>query len=96
MARPRRGVLLVLVTEHGEPVGIATGEAHHRGAPQIVGPDGGARRVAHRSLALPRSPEWISPLLAILPAQLFTYHLTKARGQDTEKPRGLSKITETL
>jgi glucosamine--fructose-6-phosphate aminotransferase (isomerizing) len=45
---------------------------------------------------LPSVPEWLSPLVAILPAQLFAYHLARARGLDTENPRGLSKVTLTL
>jgi len=40
-------------------------------------------------------PEWLSPLVAIVPAQLFCYHLTRARGFDTEHPRGLRKVTLT-
>jgi glutamine---fructose-6-phosphate transaminase (isomerizing) len=40
-------------------------------------------------------PEWLSPLVGILPAQLFAYHLTRAKGYDTESPRGLRKVTET-
>ncbi len=41
-------------------------------------------------------PEWLSPLVAIVPAQLFAYHLARARGLDTENPRNLSKVTLTL
>ena len=41
-------------------------------------------------------PEWLSPILAIIPAQLFCYHLTRAKDLDTEDPRGLSKITMTV
>ncbi|MEN8165167.1 MAG: SIS domain-containing protein [Acidobacteriota bacterium] len=40
-------------------------------------------------------PEWISPLVGIVPAQLFCYHLTRAKGHNTEKPRGLNKVTRT-
>ncbi len=40
-------------------------------------------------------PEWLSPLVAIVPAQLFCYHLARARGFDTERPRGLAKVTRT-
>jgi glucosamine--fructose-6-phosphate aminotransferase (isomerizing) len=47
-------------------------------------------------IPLPRVPEWLSPLVAILPAQLFSYHLARARGLDTENPRNLSKVTLTL
>jgi glutamine---fructose-6-phosphate transaminase (isomerizing) len=48
------------------------------------------------SVLLPSVPEWLSPLVAILPAQLFAYHLARARGLDTEAPRYLSKVTLTL
>ena len=48
------------------------------------------------ALALPAGvPEWLSPVVAIGPAQLFCYHLTRAKGFDTESPRGLRKVTLT-
>jgi len=47
------------------------------------------------SVPLPAVPEWLSPLVAILPAQLYAYHLAVARGLDTEAPRYLSKVTLT-
>jgi glucosamine--fructose-6-phosphate aminotransferase (isomerizing) len=40
-------------------------------------------------------PEWLTPIISIVPAQLFAYHLTRAKGYDTEKPRGIRKVTET-
>ena len=40
-------------------------------------------------------PEWLSPLIAILPAQLLTGALTRLRGMDVERPRGLAKVTLT-
>ena len=53
--------------------------------------------LAETALVLPAEmPEWISPLVSIVPAQLFCYHLTRAMGYDTESPRQLSKITRTL
>jgi glucosamine--fructose-6-phosphate aminotransferase (isomerizing) len=45
---------------------------------------------------IPSVPEWLSPLVAIVPAQLYAYHLARARGLDTEAPRNLSKVTLTL
>jgi len=41
-------------------------------------------------------PEWLSPVVSIVPAQLFAYYLTRSKGLDTESPRGLKKVTETL
>lgn len=42
-----------------------------------------------------RLPEWLSPMIAILPAQLFTAGLAQAKGLDVEHPRGLRKVTLT-
>ena len=38
---------------------------------------------------------WLSPLISVVPGQLFAYHLSRAKGIDPERPRGLRKITET-
>ncbi len=40
-------------------------------------------------------PEWLSPLVSIVPAQLFAYHLTLARGYNPNLPRTIQKVTET-
>jgi glucosamine--fructose-6-phosphate aminotransferase (isomerizing) len=40
-------------------------------------------------------PEWLTPIVSIVLAQLFTWHLTLAKGHDPDQPRGLSKITRT-
>ena len=55
--------------------------------------------LARTPLRLPASPdalpEWLSPLVGIVPAQLFCYHLARAMDRDPESPRGLSKVTQT-
>ena len=43
----------------------------------------------------PQIPEWLTPLVGIIPAQLFACHLTTVKGYDTEKPRSITKVTET-
>ena len=48
-----------------------------------------------RGFKIPSTAEWLTPLLTILPAQRFCYHLTKLRGLDPEHPRGLNKVTLT-
>ena len=40
-------------------------------------------------------PEWLAPLVAVVPGQLYAYHLAEARGLDPDQPRNLSKITLT-
>ena len=43
----------------------------------------------------PDVPEWISPLVAVVPGQFWALELAIARGLSPDKPRGLSKVTET-
>lgn len=40
-------------------------------------------------------PEWLSPITAIVPGQLFAMHLAHTRGYHPDQPRSLSKVTET-
>jgi len=40
-------------------------------------------------------PEWLGPVVAIVPAQLLAVGLAEARGVDVDAPFGLSKITLT-
>jgi glucosamine--fructose-6-phosphate aminotransferase (isomerizing) len=46
-------------------------------------------------LQLPVAPEWLSPLSAIIPGQLFAYHLALAKHLDTDRPRNIQKVTRT-
>ena len=56
-----------------------------------------ALALAQTPLPLPADvPEWLSPLLAVVPGQLFTLGLTEAKGLDPDHPRGLRKVTLTL
>jgi len=41
-------------------------------------------------------PSWLSPIVEIVPGQLYAYHVTIARGLDPDRPRTISKVTETL
>jgi glucosamine--fructose-6-phosphate aminotransferase (isomerizing) len=44
---------------------------------------------------LPGVPEWLSPLVAVLPGQLAALRLARLRGVDLDQPLGLSKVTQT-
>ena len=62
----------------------------------VMSDDVHALALGHESVRLPSGvPEWLSPIVSIVPAQLFAYHLTRAKGLDTESPRGLRKVTLT-
>ncbi len=55
-----------------------------------------ALALARTPIRLPAGlPEWLSPLVSIVPAQLFCYHLACAMDRDPEAPPGLSKVTRT-
>jgi len=55
-----------------------------------------ALTLAQTPLKLPESvAEWMSPLVSIVPGQLFAYYLGYAKGYDADHPRGLRKITLT-
>src|SRR5262245_11526691 len=44
---------------------------------------------------VPDLPEWLSPLLTVVPGQVAAVHLAKLRGGDIDSPMGLTKITRT-
>ncbi len=53
------------------------------------------RERAEAAFSLPRVPEWLSPILAVVPGQRFAHALASSRGHDADKPRGLRKVTLT-
>ena len=62
----------------------------------VISNDKKALSLASLPLSIPVDvPEWLSPLICILPAQMFAYHLTQAKGYNTERPRTIHKVTET-
>jgi glucosamine--fructose-6-phosphate aminotransferase (isomerizing) len=62
----------------------------------LVISDAAAAREIDEGLALPEGiPPWLAPIVDIVPAQLYAYHLTVARGLDPEHPRTIRKVTET-
>jgi glucosamine--fructose-6-phosphate aminotransferase (isomerizing) len=62
----------------------------------VISDQPGALALAHSPVPLPEGiPEWLTPIVSIVPAQLFAYYLTRARGFDTEAPRSIHKVTET-
>jgi glucosamine--fructose-6-phosphate aminotransferase (isomerizing) len=62
-----------------------------------ISDDAGVLARARTALPLPPGiPEWLSPLVAVVPGQLFAIALARTRGLDPDRPRGLTKVTETL
>jgi glucosamine--fructose-6-phosphate aminotransferase (isomerizing) len=42
-------------------------------------------------LRIPDTEDALAPVLAIIPLQLFAYHVARARGNDIDQPRNLAK-----
>jgi glutamine---fructose-6-phosphate transaminase (isomerizing) len=62
----------------------------------VISDDADLRAQAEIGLPLlPGVPEWLSPLVAVVPGQLAAMRLAQLRGIDLDSPLGLSKITLT-
>ena len=49
------------------------------------------RRLADQTIFIPEAPELLSPILEIVPLQLFAYYMTVRKGLDVDRPRNLVK-----
>jgi glucosamine--fructose-6-phosphate aminotransferase (isomerizing) len=80
-----------------EDLDAVVGLARERGAPLVAVSDSPALlQRADVSLPLPPGvPEWLSPLVAVVPGQLWAAELARARGLTADAPRGLKKVTLT-
>lgn len=73
-------------------------ELRERGAELLVISDA-PQALDLATVALPlaaSTPEWLSPVTAVLPGQALALHLTLAKGLNPDGPRGLQKVTRTL
>ena len=54
-------------------------------------------KLANLALPIPAgAPEWLTPLLAVIPGQCFALALTLVKGYNPDQPKGLTKVTETF
>ena len=68
--------------------------ARGRGADTTVISDDDSVPAEHR-IALEPVPEWLSPLVAVIPAQLLAVGAAEHLGRDVDRPPGLQKVTRT-
>ncbi len=69
-------------------------EVKARGGPVIAVACEGDEEVAARAdevLYVPEVPEYLQPLVSVVPLQLLAYHVALLRGCDVDKPRNLAK-----
>lgn len=61
----------------------------------IISNDSDLLSKATKRLPIPAIPEWLSPIVSVIPGQVFAMQQAVARGLEVDKPRGLSKVTIT-
>jgi len=69
-------------------------EVRARGAKTIViatDGDENIKQYADHLITIPDVPEFLQPMLTIIPLQLLAYHAAVLRGHDVDKPRNLAK-----
>src|SRR5262249_13362161 len=69
-------------------------EVKARGGPVIAITTEGDEEVAARAdevIAVPEVPDYLQPLVSVVPLQLLAYHVAVLRGCDVDKPRNLAK-----
>ena len=75
---------------------LSTLRDEHQAELVIISDNKQTLEMAQSPIPMPSGiPEWLTPIVSIVLAQLFTWHLTLAKGLDPDQPRGLSKITRT-
>jgi glucosamine--fructose-6-phosphate aminotransferase (isomerizing) len=59
----------------------------------VIGTEGDTElaKVADDVLYIPACPDYLSPLLTVIPLQLFAYHVAVKLGCDVDNPRNLAK-----
>ena len=48
-------------------------------------------KVSDHVIPIPESSDLLSPILAVIPLQLLSYHIAVRRGCDVDQPRNLAK-----
>jgi glucosamine--fructose-6-phosphate aminotransferase (isomerizing) len=69
-------------------------EIKARGGPVIAIATEGDEETAERAddvIFIPETPEYLQPLVSVVPLQLLAYYIARCRGCDVDKPRNLAK-----
>ena len=62
----------------------------------VISNDSAALDLAQYAMPIPEAvPEWLSPICAVIPGQIFAMNLALAKGHTVDKPEGLQKVTIT-
>lgn len=59
----------------------------------IISSEDDMLRRGAQAMPIPSTPEWLAPIVSVMPGQIFAMEQARARGLNIDKPRGLSKVT---
>jgi glucosamine--fructose-6-phosphate aminotransferase (isomerizing) len=94
------GFPVLLIAPSGEPLPLLVDLLQHlrerRAECLVISDREDVRAQGQVAMALPEAvPEWLSPVCAVIPGQLFAMHLALAKGHSVDRPQGLNKVTIT-
>jgi len=100
IATVKEGLPTILIMPQGAPYADMLELAHEllerKAELLVLSESQEALALAQTPLALPAGiPEWLTPIVSIIPGQLLGLHLTIAKRLEPDTPRGLKKITLT-
>ncbi len=97
---------IALITEHFPSIVIAPNDSVYEkmvstireikarhGKVIVIATEGNEeiKKIADETFLIPQTLSMLSPILTVIPLQLFAYHVARARGCDIDKPRNLAK-----
>lgn len=97
----QRGFPVILIAPQGKPAPVLRDLLDRlcklKAETLVISNDHDILSSAAQQMPLPAViPEWLSPVAAVIPGQIFAFHLTLARGLPVDAPEGISKITDTI
>ncbi len=101
IATVHKGFPVILIAPHGviypDLLDLA-GEIQSLGAETIiVSDDPDLLSTANLPLPIPPGlPEWLTPLVTVVPGQILSMQLAIEKGLNPDQPSGITKVTETL
>jgi len=100
IATARPGFPVILIVPNGavaqDTLSLIDELKQRRAELLVISDNPQALESAHLALPFaPGLPEWLTPIIAVVPGQRFAMQLTIEKGLNPDQPEGLTKITET-
>ena len=100
--KARKGKIIAITTEGNEKIKSIPGSEtltkrsspRHKGHERLNAESGQSStswHIAEDWLYIPKTLEMLTPMLSVIPLQLFAYYMGVLRGYDVDKPRNLAK-----